>query len=216
MITLDRKTYPLARVVGYARVSTADQDPQMQIDALHDAGVMDDEMFWEYVSGAAKKRPQLDLAIKALQPGDIFIVWKLDRLARNVEQLLARIKEIETAGARFICLTQAIDTSTPVGRLLLVLLGAVAEFERDLTRERTKRGMQARAERGVHVGRPPKFTPDRLKQIRKLLGQGYSMAAVAKRMKLSEPGIRSRFKIERIKPKKKGAPVKYIVTEKKD
>lgn len=216
MITLDRKTYPLSRVVGYARVSTADQDPQMQIDALRDAGVMDDEMFWEYVSGAAKKRPQLDLAIKALQPGDIFIVWKLDRLARNVEQLLARIKEIEAAGARFICLTQAIDTSTPVGRLLLVLLGAVAEFERDLTAERARRGMQSKAQRGVHVGRPPKFTPERVGQIRKLLGQGYSVAAVAKRMKLSEPGIRSRFKIDRIKPKKKGAPIKYIVTEKKD
>lgn len=216
MITLDRKTFPQSRVVGYARVSTADQDPQMQIDALHECGVQDDEMFWEYVSGAAKKRPQLDLAIKALQPGDVFVVWKLDRLARNVEQLLARIKEIEGAGARFICLTQAIDTQTPVGRLLLVLLGAVAEFERDLTAERTRRGMKSKADRGHHVGRPPKFTAERVAQIRKLLKQGYAISAVAKRMKLSEPGIRSRFKIERIKPKKKGDPVKYVVTEKKD
>lgn len=168
----------------------------MQIDALHECGVQDDEMFWEYVSGAAKKRPQLELAIKVLQPGDVFVVWKLDRLARNVEQLLQRIKEIEAAGARFICLTQAIDTQTAVGKLLLVLLGAVAEFERDLTRERTKRGMQARSERGVHVGRPVKFTPERIARLKKLLKK-YSVSAAAKRMNLSEAGIRQRFKIER-------------------
>ena len=209
MITLDRKTYPHSRVVGYARVSTVDQDPQMQIDALHECGVLDDEMFWEHTSGAAKKRPQLDLAIKALQPGDVFVVWKLDRLARNVEQLLQRIKEIEAAGARFICLTQAIDTQTAVGRLLLVLLGAVAEFERDLAAERTRKGMASKASRGIHVGRPPKFTPERVRALRKLLRKGYSISACAQRMKLSEAGIRARFKIAR-----EGR--KIVITEKKD
>lgn len=195
-------------MVGYARVSTADQDPQMQMDALADAGVLPDEMFYEYVSGAAVKRPQLDLAIKALQPGDVFIVWKLDRLARNVEELLKRVNQIEGAGARFIVLTQAIDTGTAVGRLLMHMLGAVAEFERELTRERTRRGMQAKAERGLHVGRPAEFTDARAAQLQKLLNQGKSITAAVAKMKLSRSGIYANFEIA------KSARGKYTVTRK--
>lgn len=208
-ITLDRKTYPYARVVGYARVSTVDQDPQMQIDALHEAGVHDDQLFSEQVSGAAKKRPQLDLAIKQLQAGDVFVIWKLDRLARSVEDLWRRIREIEAMGARFVCLTQSLDTSTAVGKLMISVIGAMAEFERDLTVERTRRGMEAKAQRGFHVGRPPLFTPERVAKLRKLLKSGKSIPQAARQMKLSETGVRSRFKVER----KRG---KIIITEKKD
>ncbi len=181
----------------------------MQIDALHEAGVLDDEMFHEFVSGAAVRRPQLDLAIKALQPGDVFIVWKLDRLARNVEELLKRVRQIEDAGARFIVLTQSIDTGTAVGRLLMHLLGAVAEFERELTRERTKRGMQARAERGVHVGRPTEFTDARAKELEKLLNQKHSIAAAVKKMKLSRSGLYKNLDITKTK---RG---KYVVARKR-
>lgn len=180
----------------------------MQIDALHDAGVLDDEMFHEFVSGAAVKRPQLDLAIKALQAGDVFIVWKLDRLARNVEELLKRVRQIEDAGARFIVLTQSIDTGTAVGRLLMHLLGAVAEFERELTRERTKRGMQAKAERGIHVGRPAMFTEERAKTLAGYLNKGLTVAKAAAKMKLSRSGIYLNYEIE----KKRG---KYVVARKR-
>lgn len=209
-VELDRKAYPQARVVGYARVSTADQDPQMQIDALAEAGVLPDEMFYEYRSAAAKTRPQLDLAMKALQPGDVFIVWKLDRLGRSVLDLWQRIRAIEAMGARFICLTQSLDTSTAIGKLMISVIGAMAEFERDLTIERTKRGMASKAARGVHVGRPPKFTPERIRELRRLLGRGKSMAQAAREMKLSYAGVKSRFKVERTK---RG---KIIITERKD
>lgn len=209
-IELNRKAYPQARVIGYARVSTIDQDPQMQIDALAEAGVLPDEMFYEHRSAAAKSRPQLELAIKALQPGAVFIVWKLDRLGRSVPDLWARIKQIEGMGARFICLTQSLDTSTAIGKLMISVIGAMAEFERDLTIERTKRGMAAKAARGIHVGRPPKFTPERMRQLRKLLERGKSLAAAAREMQLSYAGVKSRFSVRRTKAGK------YIVTEKKD
>lgn len=207
-IQLDRKTYPHSRVVGYARVSTVDQDPMLQIDALRKAGVKDDELFQEKVSAMAKKRHQLDLAIKALQPGDIFVIWKYDRIGRTVADLWRRINEVKAQGARFICLTQLVDTDTAAGKLMVTVIGGVAEFELDLIRERTAAGMAARAARGHHMGRPPKFTPERVEKLRKLLKAGKSIAQAAHQMKLSQAGIRARFKIER-----KGR--KIIITDKR-
>lgn len=208
-IQLDRKAYPHSRVVGYARVSTVDQDPMLQIDALRKAGVKDDELFQEKVSAMAKKRHQLDLAIKALQPGDIFVIWKYDRIGRTVLDLWRRINEVKAQGARFICLTQLVDTDTAAGKLMVTMLGGVAEFELDLIRERTAAGMAARAARGHHMGRPPKFTPERVAKLRKILKAGNSIAQAARKMKLSEAGVRARFKIDR----KRG---KIVITEKKD
>jgi DNA invertase Pin-like site-specific DNA recombinase len=205
--TLDRKTYPTARVIGYGRVSTVDQDPQLQIDAMHEAGVLDDNMFIERVSAMAKKRPLYDLAFKDIQPGDIFIVWKIDRLARSVRDLWAKIDAITGAGARFVSLTQGIDTQTAAGRLMISVIGAMAEFELDLTRERTAAGMAAQRARGKHVGRPALFTEERAKELARYLNRGMSIVKAAEKMKLSRSGIHLNYGIE----KKRG---RYVVTRK--
>lgn len=140
------------RLVGYARVSTEDQDLAMQTKALLAAGVHPDNLHTDKASALAKKRPGLDLALKDCVAGDTLVVWKLDRFGRSVLDLLTRIKDLQARGVAFRSLTDNIDTSTPVGNLILVLLSAVAQFERDLIAERTKAGIAQRKAEGVKFG----------------------------------------------------------------
>lgn len=147
------------RIVGYARVSTRDQNLDMQIDALKAAGVVDDNLHVEKLSAASKRRPMLDMAIKDLRPGDTLAVWRLDRLARSMQELYRRLDEIKEAGASFKSLTEHFDFTSATGQLVLGFLGLMAQFERQLTIERTKAGMQALRERGYRLGRDPVFTP---------------------------------------------------------
>ena len=144
---------PAGICVGYARVSTPDQRLDLQIDALKAAGVSPEHIYSETISGARQKRWQLDLAIKSLRPGDTFVVWRLDRIARNIRDLYQRIDDIAARGAKFRSLTESFDFTTATGKLILGFLGLMAEFERQLTIERTKAGMAALKERGVSVGR---------------------------------------------------------------
>lgn len=142
------------RLVGYARVSSVEQDTALQLTALHRAGVA--VIFEEKVSAVAH-RPALEEMLDSLRPGDTLCVYKIDRLARSLSHLLRILERIEAAGALFRSLTQPVETVTPMGRLMLQLLGSFAEFERAMIRERCAAGrVEARA-RGVYGGRPRKI-----------------------------------------------------------
>lgn len=142
--------------LGYARVSTSEQDTGLQLEALRAAGVL--KVWQEKRSGATSRRLQLERMLEQLRPGDVVTVYKLDRLARSLPDLLAILARIEAAGAQFRSLTEPVDTSTPAGRVLMQLLGAFAEFERGMIRERSIAGQRAAIDRGVHCGRRPALT----------------------------------------------------------
>ncbi|RTL67096.1 MAG: recombinase family protein [Pseudonocardiaceae bacterium] len=139
-------------IIGYARVSTTDQTPDLQIDALKSAGAH--RIFIETASGAKTDRPQLAAALDYLRPGDTLAVWKLDRLARSIRQLIDTIDALDREGCGFRSLTEAIDTTTPTGKLTFHIFGALTEFERSIIRERTVAGLAAAKARGRRGGRP--------------------------------------------------------------
>lgn len=166
-------------LIGYARVSTDDQSAQMQIDALAKAGVDADRIYWETASGVSPKRHQLNLAIKAARPGDILVVWKLDRIARSLLDLLKKLETLEANGIGLRSLTEGVDTSTPAGRMLVNMLGALAQFERELIAERTRAGVRAHIERGGRIGAELKITPERKAEAIKLFRKGLTVRQVA-------------------------------------
>lgn len=162
--------------IGYARVSTGEQKLDLQLDALKEAGcahVFRDEG----VSGAAVDRPGLADALAALGDGDVFIVWKLDRLGRSLPHLIEVIESLGSIGAGFRSLSESIDTTTASGKLLFHVMGALAEFERSLISERTAAGMAAAKQRGVHVGRPRKLLRHQVEHARKAIGKGKGTVA---------------------------------------
>jgi DNA invertase Pin-like site-specific DNA recombinase len=150
-------TDPEARLIGYARVSTADQDPRMQFDALLHGGVLEPNIYHEKVSGAAKKRPQFSRMMRELRPGDTIVVWKLDRLGRTLRQVLETIDKIKEADAHLRILTQQLDTSTPMGKCMFAMVVAFAELERDLGIERTRAGLATAAAQGRRGGARPQY-----------------------------------------------------------
>lgn len=153
--------------LGYARVSTTDQNPQLQIDALNSAGC--ERLFSEQASGAQRDRPELSSALSFARKGDLLVVWKLDRLARSLSQLLATSELLDSKGVGLISLTEQIDTSTPGGRLIFQLFGALAEFERSLLRERTQAGLLAARAAGRRGGRPSSLPPEKRQAAEALL-----------------------------------------------
>jgi DNA invertase Pin-like site-specific DNA recombinase len=163
--------------IGYARVSTTDQNPALQLDALKKAGCR--QVFTDEASGATTSRPQLKKALDALKPGDVLTVWKLDRLGRSLSHLIQLTNDLAARGVGFRSLSEAIDTTSAQGKLLLHMLGALAEFERSLITERTRAGLAAAKRRGVKVGRKPKLTGRRLDQARKMIAAGQPAAEVA-------------------------------------
>lgn len=170
------------RLIGYARVSTLDQDVFMQIDALTKYGCV--EIFQESVSAQAKRRPQFELMRKHIEAGDTVIVYSLSRLARDLGDLIKITKSWESENIGFVSLTEHIDTRTADGKLMFNIQGAFAQFERDKTRERTHHGMQARLARGDKLGAPLKVTPSIAKAIARDL-KNMTTAQVAKKHKLS-------------------------------
>ena len=139
-------------LIGYARVSTRDQTPALQLDALEAAGC--ERIFEETASGAHRDRPQLAAALDWMREGDALAVWRLDRLARSVRQLIDTVENLDARGIGFRSLTEAIDTTTAGGRLVFHIFGALAEFERNLISERTRAGLDAARARGQSAGRP--------------------------------------------------------------
>lgn len=161
---------PKGELIGYARVSTADQVMDLQISALRKAGCF--HIHEEpATSGAKKNRPVLDMAIKDLRPGDTLVVWRLDRLSRSIKDLYERLAQIEAAGAGFKSLTEAFDFTTATGRLILGMLAIMAEFERQLTIERTKAGMAVLREKGHQMGAPTKLTKALKSKAKKMLAE---------------------------------------------
>jgi len=154
-------------LIGYARVSTLDQKPALQLDALKAAGC--ERVFEEKASGAKEDRPQLVKALDHMRPGDVLVVWKLDRLARSLKQLVTVLDDLGQRGIGFRCLAPAIDTTTPEGRLLYSITGAFAEFERAIIQQRTRAGLKAALARGRKGGRPPALKPEDLTKARALL-----------------------------------------------
>lgn len=143
-------------LIGYARVSTLDQDTALQLDALKGAGV---KKVYQDKSSGVGPRPELRAAIGSLRRGDLLVVWKLDRIARSLSDLLGIIDQVKHAGASIKSLTEPIDTSNPIGQFTLQVLGAVAELERSLIRERTMAGVAAAKARGVKFGRGRVLSP---------------------------------------------------------
>ncbi len=171
-------------LVGYARVSTRDQDLSLQIDALKAAGC--GRIFTETASGAQRDRPELKAALDYLRRGDTLVVWKLDRLARSMKQLIETIEQLERLEVGFKSLTEEIDTTSAGGRLIFHVFAALAEFERNLIRERTLAGLQAARARGRLGGRPRGLSEKDLKVARTLLSDpGLSVKEIAHRLKVA-------------------------------
>ena len=174
---------------GYARVSTADQDPRLQTDALAKAGVQTNNRNRFYidhgVSGSipARERPQLSALLDRMEAGDKVIVWKLDRLGRNTLDVLSVLEELAAKEVQFESLTEKLDTSGPMGRAMVTILAAFAQLERDLIRERTAAGLATARAKGKLGGRP-KVTADdpRVKQASTLRGRGFTVVETARQM----------------------------------
>jgi DNA invertase Pin-like site-specific DNA recombinase len=166
--------------IGYARVSTDDQNLDLQINALTSAGC--ETIYKDHgVSGIKTKRSGLDAAIKATRRNDVLIVWKLDRLGRSLGFLIQLEESLRERGAGFCSLTDGIDTTTPSGKLVFHIMGALAEFERELIRERTKAGMLAAKQRGTILGRPKKLTQSQIAQAYALHKKGQTLTDLAPR-----------------------------------
>ena len=168
-------------LVGYARVSTQDQDPALQLDALGKAGC--EKVFTEKASGAQRERPELQAALGYMRKGDTLVAWKLDRLARSIKQLIETIEDLEEQGIGFRSLTEAIDTTTNGGRLVFHIFAALAEFERSIIRERTIAGLQAARARGRKGGRPSALSAKDLAAAKAMLRDpGITVSEIARRL----------------------------------
>lgn len=167
------------RNFGYARVSTTEQNMDLQLTALNAAGcakILTDEGF----SGANFSRPGLNKLLEVLRRGDTLTVWRLDRLGRSLFELIKLVRDLNERGVEFRSLSESLDTSSSAGRLLLHVLASMAEFERSLISERTRAGMDAARARGSRIGRRPAMTPEQLEQARALLQQpGKTIGEVA-------------------------------------
>ena len=164
--------------VGYARVSTKEQSLDIQIDALQRAGCK--LIYQEKVSGVGRSRPEFEKMMQQIRKDDVLIIWRLDRLARSTKILLETVEKLKDQGASFKSLQEPwADTTSATGRLVMTFFAGLAEFERDLIRDRTDVGRKAALERGVKFGRPIKMTEEQLKVAKKLLKQGKSIGYVS-------------------------------------
>lgn len=166
-------------LIGYARISTEEQVLDLQTDALAAAGVAKDDIFVDELSGAKGQRPGLTLALKRLRPGDTLLVWRIDRVSRDMRHLMDLVEQLVRLGADFRSLTEPIDTTTPVGKLMFHTIGAYAQFERDLLIERTKAGMAAAALRGRKGGRQHYVQGDQLVSLKRAILAGQDLGKVA-------------------------------------
>lgn len=163
--------------IGYARVSTIDQNPNAQRDALKLAGC--EKIVTEKISGASVKRPKLEKLLRSLDTGDVLTVWRLDRVGRSLPHLLNVVGDLKERDIGFQSLNETIDTTTANGELIFHLFASMAQFERSLIVERTQAGLVAAKKRGVRLGRPPALKTAQIKHARKLIESGERPSAVA-------------------------------------
>lgn len=169
--------------IGYARVSTDDQNPELQLSALKRAGC--GRIFTDKASGSNTRRPELTKCLKHLTGGDTLIVWKLDRLGRSLGDLIKLLDDLKDQDIAFRSLTESIDTTTPTGRAMWQMIGILAELEKSLIQERTKAGRAAAIVRGVKMGRKKKLSSQQIQHAKKLIGQGDNPREVAELLKVS-------------------------------
>ncbi|ARC39095.1 recombinase family protein (plasmid) [Paracoccus yeei] len=153
-------------ILGYARVSTADQQLDSQRDALSTAGA--ERIFADTITGTARTRPELDQLMRQLRPGDVVVVTKYDRLARSLKDLLDIVEQIKAQGAGFRSLAEDIDTTTPAGRLVFHVFASIAQFERERITERTREGLEAARRRGRIGGRPHALSPAQKIEVKRM------------------------------------------------
>lgn len=174
-------------LIGYARVSTQDQNPELQRDALTKAGCQ--KIFEDKVSGTRAERPGLARALEILREDDTLVVWKLDRLGRSVKQLVDLVGDLHKQGIQFKSLTDAIDTTTSSGRFFFHVMASLAEMERELTVERTRAGLEVARQLGRRGGRKPKMTESKIESAKKLLASGIPPRDVARNLGVSIPTL---------------------------
>ncbi len=173
--------------IGYARVSTEDQNLSLQRDALTQIGC--ERIYEDTVSGAREKKAGLEQALEVVRDGDTLVVWKLDRLGRSVKQLILFVEELEKRGVQFRSITDSIDTGTPAGRFFFHIMASLAQMERELIAERTKAGLEAARKQGRVGGRKRKMTKSKLESATKLLENGVPPKDVAKDLNISIPTL---------------------------
>jgi DNA invertase Pin-like site-specific DNA recombinase len=177
----------IASGYSYARVSTQDQNLELQREALTQAGCA--KLFDDKVSGTRAERPGLAKALEILRDGDMLVVWKLDRLGRSVKQLVDLVGELHKQGVQFKSLTDAIDTGTPSGRFFFHVMASLAEMERELTVERTRAGLEVAKQFGRKGGRKPKMTASKIEAAKKLLASGVPPKDVDRNLGVSIPTL---------------------------
>lgn len=182
--------------IGYGRVSTSDQHPEAQRDALIAAGCDQSQIFVDKLSGKLASRPELDKALVAVREGDHLVITKLDRLGRSLRNLMDIGDDLRERGVQLVVLDQGIDTSTPVGQMFFHILGAVAEFEHSLMVERTKQGLEAARARGRVGGQKPKLRPRQIKLAQEMYDETgsdgkrkYTVQQIADEFGVSRPTI---------------------------
>ncbi|WP_374309940.1 recombinase family protein [Methylocella sp.] len=189
---LDRSkpcAYNAAMKIGYARVSTDEQNLDPQLHALAQAGC--ESVFEDRgVSGASSQRPGLLAALAAAKEGDTLVVWRIDRLGRSTLHLLQLLDHLRGRGVGFLSIMDGIDTTTAAGRMAFTMIGTIAEFERSMISERTRAGIATARRRGKRIGRPPKVTPDQLDYARERIEAGEGRAAVARKLGIDPSSLR--------------------------
>lgn len=176
-------------IIGYARVSTDDQNLDAQLDALKAAGV--ERIFSDKISGSLRKRPELDRLLDQLRDGDVIVVTKYDRLARSLRDLLDIVEAIKARGAGFRSLAEDIDTTTPAGRLVFHVFASIAQFERERISERTKEGLEAARKRGRVGGRPPALSPAQREEVKRMRDvDGRNLSEISQLFKVSTKTVR--------------------------
>jgi DNA invertase Pin-like site-specific DNA recombinase len=183
---------PEGALIGYARVSTAEQNLDMQTTALIKAGVAPNMIFSDTIGGATKKqRVGRERALRQLRSGDTLLVWKMDRISRSLFDLMTLLNTLEDMGAKFRSLTEPmIDTTSPMGRMMVGVIGAIAQFERDLIQQRSIEGVRRAQERGVRFGQPTIFTPENQEKIAAWIQAGESAKQIALRLRCHEGTVR--------------------------
>ena len=186
----------MTMLIGYARVSTDDQNLDLQQDALNQAGC--ENIFTDKLSGAKAERPGLEEALKFARSGDTLVVWRLDRLSRSLKTLIEMVNHLESEKIGLKSLQEAIDTTSSSGKLVFHIFGALAEFERNLIRERTQAGLQAARARGRKGGRPKSLTPDKQALAVKLYDEKqHTIIQICDMMGISKPTLYKYIKTAR-------------------
>ena len=179
-----------SKIFGYARTSTDRQNLDLQLDALKAAGC--DEIISEIASGAKKDRPELQALMAKLREGDKLVVWKLDRLARSMRQLIETVENLAAQGIEFQSITESIDTSSPGGKLVFGIFASLAEFERELIRERVNAGLQAARNKGKIGGRPKALSDDQIK-IARVMKPSHSLTEIASHLGVAKSTVHRVF-----------------------